>query len=270
MSLVEKGLNLSIATLKGASQEYPYSDTIYSNREVKKFRLANPYPENILDEIYPIIKSGQFTPLKFGLGIPKSEILIFHVAFSDQHKVPFSTGIASIAGSCHKLINQFETMFNSSEKRPISVREQLEIAMNMQNNNISKSIIALAIGTRAIARGCDRRLVPNLQITPERIKNWQNVVAPFGDDFHKEDSAGDTYHFWSSVLLGISASEKDGVYNKITGNLTEFLARQTATATIAFRYNLFRKEGKTHELADILGFETGKAIAQIHLKEPID
>ena len=41
-------------------------------------------------------------------------------------------------------------------------------------------------------------------------------------------------------------------------------------ATIAFCYNLFRKEGKTHELADILGFETGKAIAQIHLKEPID
>ncbi len=269
MSLVEKGLNLTTAVLRGASQDYPYSGTIYHNKEGKSFRLANPPPENILDEIYPNIKSGQFTPLKFGLGIPKSEILIFHVAFSDQHSVPFSTGITSIAESCHKLINQFETMFNSSGKRPISIPEQLAFAMNMQNNNISKSIIALAIGTRAIARGYDRRLVPNLQITPERIKNWQNVVAPFGYDFPKEDPAGDTYHFWSSVLLGLSASEKDGVYNKITGDLTEFLARQTATATRAFRYNLFGKEGKTHEIADILGFETGKAIAQMYLEEPV-
>jgi hypothetical protein len=266
MSIVEKGFNIARIVMRGASIAYPYDEVIHYREYPADFRVSNPFAENMLDEIFPVIASGYCIPFKTRLGISKGEILKFHAAFADQHRLQFSNKFMERIAQCEYLVRRIEKA-SSDLNRPVTIAEQLSISLDVFHGNVSEALLNLAVGTRAVARGYDTRLLPDLKVSVARIQNWRNVVAPFGFE-QLDDPSGDTYHFWSSLVLGISARERDGIYNNLTGNISEFLARQTHLATDILRYRLFGKEGKTHPQADLLGLEAGIAIAHMYYFEP--
>lgn len=262
MTIIEKGLNIAQTVAHGASRDYPYNHLIRQRPE--SYRISNPAPENTLDDLLGVInKDGaSLKPFKSQLGIDKTEILKFYVAFADQHYLPFSENLTRLLNQTGKLVSTIEDD-SRNKGRPITITEQLNIALKFFKGDLSKALINLAVATRAVARGYDTRLVPQISIPISRIINWQKAVAPFGFKTYDEDPAGDTYHFWEAVVLAISACEKDGFYNHFTGTIAEFMGRITPEATEILRHKICRKEGKTHPEADILGFEIGKALALI-------
>jgi hypothetical protein len=262
VTIIEKGLNIAQTVAHGASRDYPYNHLIRQRPE--SYRISNPTPENTLDDLLGVInKDGaSLKPFKSQLGIDKTEILKFYVAFADQHYLPFSENLTRLLNQTGKLVSTIEDD-SRNKVRPITITEQLNIALKFFKGDLSKALINLAVGTRAVARGCDTRLVPQIPTPPSRILNWQKVAAPFGFSPHDEDPAGDTYHFWEAMVLAISACERDGFYNHFTGSIAELMGRITPEATEILRYKICKKEGKTHPEADILGFEIGKALALI-------
>ncbi|BCX14886.1 MAG: hypothetical protein KatS3mg088_569 [Patescibacteria group bacterium] len=264
--LTEKALSITRVVSSAASNAYPLELQRIVYR-TEKIIFHNCSPENILDDLFRVLKQRPdicFTPLKAGFGISKAEILKFYAAFSDQHNQPFSQQFIERIGNIEILVSLLEEKARQAG-RPLLLSEQLSLALDYLERDASLAVFKLSVATRAIARGFDKRITPDLKISRERIANWQNVVAALCLNQNLEDPAGDTYHFWNAVLLGISANERTGIYGRMTGQFVEITARLAPLAAEILRYRICGHPGQTHPEVDYVGYEVGKAIALLGL-----
>lgn len=264
--LVEKALSIGETVFCATSNAYPpeLQRIVY---RTEKIVFYNCSPENILDDLFRVLKQRpdvRFTPLKAGFGISKAEILRFYAAFSDQHNQLFSQQFIERIGNVETLVSLLEEKSRQTG-RSLLLSEQLSLALDYSRRDVSLAVLKLSVATRAIARGFDTRIAPNLELSRERIANWQNVVAALNLNQNLEDSAGDTYHFWNAVLLGISANERTGVYGKMTGKFVEITARMAPLAAEILRYRICGHPGQIHPEVDYVGYEVGKAIVLLGL-----
>lgn len=263
--LVEKAFSIGKTVFCAASVKYPLElqELAYRAEEITVY---NSYPENILDDLFRVLQRPdiRFNPLRAEFGISKAEVIRFYAAFSDQHKQPFSQQFIETIGNIEILVSLLEEKARQAG-RPLLLSEQLSVALDFSEGDISLAVLRLSVATRAIARGFDQRITPDLKISRERIANWQNVVAALCLNQSLEDPAGDTYHFWNAVLLGISANERDGFYGEITGKVAETVARIAPHAAEILRYRICGHPGQTHPEVDYVGYEVGKAIALLGL-----
>jgi hypothetical protein len=250
------------ATLKGSKVPYPQNLRKIIDRNVpfRKSRFYNPDPDILLEEILKVIPhSAKRTEIKKGLKISKAKNMVFYAAFADQHNLRVNF-FPILKNSCLDLIERIETGAKESGK-PLKIPEQLEIALDIEKNDLTQAIILLALSTRIMARNYDKNIIP-LNITLERMQNWYSCVAPFG--YHEDafDPPGDTYHFWNAVLAGASAQEnrEKNIYELVTGFVCDALYERTAVLTQNLRYVLFRQKGNTHSTVDILGYNIGRAL----------
>lgn len=220
---------------------YPHPEIALANHEVVMWEMMQR--EVSFREIY--------------LGVPpsKATALAFHASFTDVHTMPINVHID------HDKAKAFVSavfLHHESSGRSTAPWEMFGYALDVTNNNLAEAIKILAVTTRHMARAQDFRLFP-LEINEGTMREWRKAVAvEIGTKIN--DPAGDIYHFFGGMLVGISReSRKGGTYNTATGKLTDVIMTNVDTATDVLRYKLARKSGGTHE-TDLLGYEVGRAL----------
>jgi len=202
------------------------------------------------------------------LGLNKREIFGYYVAFADQHNLPTSQRFSELA-SGSRLIEAIELESDNTKSR-VSVPRQIDIALDIFDNKLALSLVNLTLATRAMARNYDDRLglkVP--EITPKRMLEWKDRIAFFcwdESEYEASDSAGDTYHFYESMLAALSTTDQKNFHDLWTSNVARGLYRQTTEATRILRHRLANHIGQTHEVIDSVGFEIGLALADMFKK----
>ena len=259
--------NALIATVMGVSYELPKNRKAIAAIGVVDSKSYNPLPEDVLAEIDKVIQGypSTYCPgLKRDFGIARAEVITFFVNFADAHNVSVEK-FSRYAPVVTKWVGRVETMSRDIIE-PLPISRQMGIALEETQGNITEAVLVLAIGSRAMARGVDTRIVPGLVITDERMLNWKKCVRAFGYENKHNDPPGDTYHLWHGVLAGMSRQEE--VDSRLAcaakQGVCDFVYHKTALATVLFRYRIWGKEGKTHEKMDRLGYEVGRAIVGIN------
>lgn len=226
----------------------------------------HPYPEDIL----PLI-SQTISDLKphitqpESLDIHKTHILLFYWNFSDTQKSNLLPEFFHQPNQSHQLEQAFLGHFLSTHE-PLGLHPQLQLALEITDNHLVEALYLLALTTRAKARGLDTTLAPYLDITPQGIRKWQNILKLFDYDptlEQQKDPAGDTYHFWGAVFAGCATNLfPHNPYHQLTKSIANFSYQHTQTITQILRHQLARKPGTTHSTIDLLGFSIGLALAQ--------
>lgn len=259
MSLVEAATALKLVTY-GARTPYSekYRKIIEENTPYTSSKRYNPDPDLLFEEILAVVPlQTKRTNIKYELNLSKASVLQFFVAFTDQHHTNLPL-LSPLKNNCLNLVQKIEKTSQRSGV-PVTVPEQLSLALDVTNGNLTQAAIVLAIATRAMARNYDTNLITS---DKEKMLAWYKYVAPFGYTDGTFDPPGDTYHFWGSVLAGMSSQEnRHGSYELLTGKICDLIYLNTASATEILRHKVCRKRGNTHETIDILGYNIGRALA---------
>ena len=214
----------------------------------------------IVDEFALVTSDRQIvcTRMRKDLDLTRSDVLIYFSAFADSHSLPINKSFRQPT-LVPEIIAAIETEHQRKE-RSVGLSEQLEFALDRADNDLTHAVLGLAVGTRAIARGQDTRLVPELEINRRRLFNWKFCVAPVGFEGATEDHVGDTYHFWHGVMAGMSTYDTE--FPKAVCHAKSFVCEQmyglTAAATKVLRYRVNKHTGRVHEASDKMGFAVGK------------
>ncbi len=268
--IVERYKRIPISIVSGMradleSNKQELAQVLLSKDNCRGFNLL---PENVLDQVMSVLEKRKvrFQGLKKDFGISRSLILLYFASFSDFHNLRDVEQLSEFARKSIEVIENIEKE-SRSKNSPLDLVKQLEIALESCDNNLVEAVLALAIGTRAMARGADSRILPNYPINKERIKNWKTCLKAFGWNDDLQDPAGDTYHFWNCVLAGISSNEKvdPWLVRLFKQGICEIIYKNTSLATEVLRYKICGKKGKIHPEVDYLGYEIGKAL--IYLSE---
>lgn len=269
MMLGERYLNVLRSVLAGATSDLSTIGQGMANCLTPKAecRGFNALPEDILSSLVSVMRKhpgAKVSGLKGVWGIARADIMVYFASFADMHNLPEVDKFSRFAPESVRVVEMIERRAKEFNK-PLSLDQQLEIALDVTNGDFTKAVLALAIGTRVMARSEDKRIVDDLEISRERMENWKKCVKAFGYGEGQEDTAGDTYHFWHGVLAGMSREEEIDTEIVRLGKqfFCDLIYTNTANATEILRHNLFRKEGKTHWVLDMLGYNVGRAFMQM-------
>lgn len=105
---------------------------------------------------------------------------------------------------------------------PLSFDQQLTIALDVSNNNITGALTKLWLASRHYARWLDSVSILNLpDFTPEEMmqemKEWRGAILACknADSKNFQDTAGDSYYAWTHararVMFGIDSSLPDRI-----------------------------------------------------------
>jgi hypothetical protein len=225
----------------------------------------NPLPEDVLGIITSVadgFSNLTASGLKKDLRITRSETMAFYVCFTDDNNLSEITVFSKFAGLSLLAISKIKD--SSDNAGTVGLDEQFRIGLEVAGGDLTKAAILLAMGTRLMARNCDKRLF-KCQITQEDIWKWKSILKPFGwSKNSEEDIAGDTYHFWCSFLAGVSCEEKVDplIFQTAKRSLCDLIYPNTAWVTENIRHRLYLKMDtwNTHELPDRVGFYAGRAL----------
>jgi len=264
MSVVENYSNVFLSFYRGMVSNYSLVCPLVENRIPKGDALSyNPEFENILDELEGVLskRNCSVTPIKGNLMLPRSVLLACYMCFADENYLSY---VEQLKPFSEGALNTLESIEEVSELsgRPAGIAQQLELALDQSGNDISLAVIYLTLGTRAIARGLDSKILGQ-KISMERLLSWKTKVRPFGYNLTSEDPPGDTYHFWNNVLAGLSRDEK--VDYVITRNLKraicDFIYINAAYAVGLLRNSVvLNRVLDTHASIDSLGYSVGRAL----------
>lgn len=244
-----------IAIWYGASRPYPEELKRVADQRVCPTPSEN-YAIDTADLLPNFEQILSARPVVLGKLPHKASVLAFNVAFSDQHALPLTLHVSP------KDSEELATrVMEKAEKlgRPVPVPEILEIALDISKNNLSEAVVNSAVTTRHYARAHDYRLL-QIKLNPKIMERWKWATA---DDMgvDKPDTAGDLYHFYVGVLSGlVRTSNPATIYDLATCKLNDYLCHQTAGATQILRYGVCRRTGEVHDIADLAGYEIGRAM----------
>jgi len=98
-------------------------------------------------------------------------------------------------------------------RRAVDVVTQLEIALPIASGELLGAVNLCWISTRLMARGCDdHRAYPGVAVSPEDLARWNRSVAGFvvpgPANNWTSDASGDTYYFWTHVLIELLCHDR--------------------------------------------------------------
>lgn len=189
--------------------------------------------------------------------IKPSRVAASIIAFSDvagKHIIDDYFPIGHIQEFLTLVENQ-----SAQNKQPLTIPEQFSLAMQLTNNNpVAASLLAHS-AYRAIARGKDTKISPELVFPHIRAATLARSTA----DFHTENSPardplGDTYHWWASFSAGLVftlAREKQPIQSRL---YTTAFYHEAALTTFV-RKNLLHKTTivNHHKDVDRQGLQAG-------------
>jgi len=241
----------------------PYPDHLGRVAEIKptwrEIRVSNLPESEIWNGLAEVIeKQGVMTMKKLrDLGVKKLDFLTFYVNFCNTHQAKVRPEIFPTK-EISKYVGEIQKKWLDTG-RAQTINEQLELALEVNDGDLTKSLLVLASASRIMARNCDSRMTPGFRVTTREMKQWKRMVAGF--QINGSDNVGDTYHFWEAVVAGVSVAESEGgLYQVMSGKLCGMVYRLTEEATKIIRYGLGRQTGQVHEGVDWLGYEVGRAI----------
>lgn len=225
----------------------------------KEIGVSNPPESEIWSGLVEVIeKQGVVTMKKLrDLGVKKLDVLTFYVNFCNAHQAKVRPEIFPTKEILRYVRGVKKKWFDTG--RAQTINEQLGLALELNNGDLTKSLLVLASASRIMARNCDSRMTPGLRVTTREMKKWKRMVAGF--QVEESDNAGDTYHFWEAVVAGVSVAESEAdLYQILSGKMCGMVYRLTEDATKIIRHGLGRQTGQVHGSVDWLGYEVGRAI----------
>lgn len=265
----ERYLSAVKAVSYGARAPYTdYSRKFVENRlEIGQIASFNPNFENVLDDLSGMLSSRKckISNLKKDLGITKADYLIYYMSFADWHNLNESDVFLPFAKGAIDTVKAIEDEV-SRLNEPVGLTKQLELALNISDNDLTKATVFLALGTRAVSRGLDSRAIGDTYFEDDRTATWKTKVKAFGYGNKIEDSQGDTYHFWHAVVAGIGREEY--IDSTLSRNLKKIccdLIYLNAAKVVGFLRNTMNLKLKsdTHESVDIIGYSVGRAFVSM-------
>ena len=145
---------------------------------------------------------------------------------------------------------------------PVDVVTQLQIALPIARGELVGAINLCWISTRLMARGCDRRAYPGVAVAAEDLAGWSRTVAGFVAPGPRNgwtsDASGDTYYFWTHVLLEVVCHNHGW-----TGvGVRAVSAHGTAIMRLVRRVLVGQQLVSDHREASRLGRLVGRAIVE--------
>ena len=268
----------SIKAFAGAIASYPIEKKRITDLRIKDYPY-NAYPEDLYGKIVEVVKKAEtgreisVYKLKDESGVSKRDVLYFYSAFSDQSEILPPEGLV-LRDSALKVGERIISESRDSG-RSVTIPQQLEIALEVCGGNLTDSLVSLALISRQMARGCDGKILGELQGNiAQKMVEWKRSVSAFGfqdsddpqesdDKQDSDDTAGDNYHFWTAVIAGFSVEEGLISVDRIErykAMFGKYLYENVDKFTNIIRYKVMGRTGETHEAIDRLGFETGRAI----------
>lgn len=271
---IERYFDLPVVVLSGARGNLPEKQQEIAMKLTpqESCRSFNTLPECILGELDDTLKNNaqeiKITTLKKDLGFSRAEVMEYIGSFSDFHKLKAVEKFSNYSKLGQRIVEEIENTYKETNSS-LALSDQLGVALQEADGDLTKAVLGLSLGARAMARGADIRLLPDLEITEDRMLNWKNCIKAFGLGEGWEDTAGDNYHFWHAVLSGMSRQEKTDFFPfRVTKQqVCDFIYERTAWATNFLRYKLCKKEGNTHETIAKLGYSIGRAFMGLYLEK---
>lgn len=253
--------------LAGARTPYPHELQRIADIDLQSDRKLKS-PEIVIEEVAAVpneFPNHIFVPYRAGMGLTRSDILVYFSSFADSHRLPLNGAFTQMSDHLIQLVTSIEHQKDNLDT-PLGLQDQLRLALEQTEGNSAEAVLALAIGTRLMARAYDTRIASGLVLNRRRQFNWKHCVAPLSVLGETNDPAGDTYHYWHGVLAGLSSSEKEHPYmiGDSKNTVCSLLYAQTAGATQFLRYGISSRKGRTHSSADRLGFQTGVRMYELY------
>jgi hypothetical protein len=140
-----------------------------------------------------------------------------------------------------------------------TIPEQFSILLDITSNDISGAANLGWIANRFMARAADQRAYPNIAVSAETIRSWNQRVAQFEtyDGSDTNDGPGDNYYFWTHVFGAMVYSQKG-----VREALAQTAFRHGTQIMMFVRKNIAKKPNITsHHSASHIGREIGLALA---------
>ena len=179
------------------------------------------------------------------------------IQFTDSNQTPLPKSVFPSEQDVEKFIASVK-----STTGPVTLRDQLTIALDITSNDILGAINLCWISMRLMARGADQRAYPNVFVDEAELRRWNQQISRFEliGESEKNDGPGDNYYFWTSVFA-IIAFSSGGFMGKVAQLI---FARGTKIMTFV-RNRIARKKPNmtTHEPASSLGIKVGHMLLSL-------
>lgn len=213
-----KPFTLSLEAIKSLLFEQP-SDFQRSYRPIFRANANTPetLPLNVEDELLSgcikVLRRRHIDPTisyspYWNRGIEYNEVEVFGTAIQilDLHDAPLPTTVLPPEEDVQTFIDAVKA-FPGKAKIP----DQLAIALAITKNNLIGAANLCWIATRCMARGAEQRAYPNISMTIEDIRSWNDEVAQFETytNSGQNEGPGDTYYFWTHVFCAMVFSKRN-------------------------------------------------------------
>ena len=145
---------------------------------------------------------------------------------------------------------------------PLTIPDQLDIALDISGNNITGAANLAAIATRYGARGYEKKAYPNIEIGPNELREWQKKIAQFEvyDNSGLMDGPGDTYYFWTHVYGALAYKSLEG---SMQAAIAQALLEIGTPLMRSVRQHVARNPLQTpHHEPSVIGRDIGLALAE--------
>lgn len=147
----------------------------------------------------------------------------------------------------------------SENGKPLTIPEQFAVALQITDNNpVAASLLAHS-AYRAVARGKETKISPDLAFSREKVLDIARSTA----DFHtvnspSRDPLGDTYHWWASFCAGLGFTLSKEEF-PIQSRLYTTAFYHEATLTTFVRKTVLRRTNISnhHKDVDRQGLQVG-------------
>ncbi|MFH0936795.1 MAG: hypothetical protein V1808_00695 [Candidatus Daviesbacteria bacterium] len=198
-----------LGVINGAIHGRPYLEVtpVFSPSEFPKQYPPNPKTFTLVQELRTIMGIVNMNHTQRELLPWSNEKVEIHslfrslVTFTDDHDGPINNRYFPVNNSSRFIDRIMET--SRLEKNPLNLPRQLEIALEITDRQAMASVIICHSASRAIGRNRDQRVDPCFKFSSEDMQQWGSSIARFEDN-KQYDPPGDTYHFWATLLMGMT------------------------------------------------------------------
>ena len=240
----------------------------------EKYNQYEAHPDDIFGELVEVLENTETDKDIHFSNIRRADIASVVVNFTDLSRIPLDHEIKKSAQRAAKLISLLEEEHRQKGQK-IGLARQFQLSLLNSQGNIPFSLLDLTLATRQAARNCDNHIFEGAKVdknlyrfTKERMRRWKEVPKgiSFPDGNHpNNDAVGSVYHLWGSSTAGYARenySPKKGQFHPLDtakSTISDLMYSNQGPLT-KIRYRLTGDPGETHEPADTIGYEFGRAI----------
>lgn len=151
-------------------------------------------------------------------------------------------------------------VLSETGNRRLRVPEQFDKLLDITGSLAGAANLGM-LAHRHFARGSDNKIFPNIKITPDLIREWNNHIAQFEgpDNIDKSDGPGDTYYFYTQMFAALIFNQSQELMNIIVKKAFQHGVSLMQLATHIAGEGTVTK----HTTAASLGWNIGLALSEL-------